>query len=164
MQSPLVDKEYVMQKIPGKGGWTYVVIEEIAPDKRAKFGWVQVSGRVDTFELVAYKLMPMGDGRLFLPIRAEIRKKIKKKEGDSVHVVLYLDHSTKEIPEEFLLCLDDDEPAKAFFETLSQSEQRYYIDWIYAAKTEETKVDRIVNTLRNLAEGRKFMQKLNFEN
>jgi hypothetical protein len=67
----------VLEKIPGKGGWTYVVINEIAPDKRAKFGWVKVRGSIDDYELNQYKLMPMGNGKLFLPVRAEIRKKQK---------------------------------------------------------------------------------------
>lgn len=155
----LVDKDYVMKKYPGKGGWIYVVIEEIEPDKRAKFGWVQVSGTIDSYELYKYKLMPMGNGKLFLPIKAEIRKQIRKKEGDTIRVVLYLDQRAKEVPEEFLECLEEEPEAKAFFNTLSDSEKSCYLDWIYGAKKEETKVERIVNVLANLAKHRKFMQR-----
>lgn len=156
---PLVDKEYVMEKFPGKGGWTFVVIHEIVPDKRAKFGWVQVSGFIDDYELKQYKLMPMSNGKLFLPIKAEVRKKIRKKEGDSVRIILYLDQRPKEIPEEFLECLEEEPEAKAFFNLLSDSEKSYYLDWIYGARKEETKVERIVNTLGNLAKHKKFMQR-----
>ncbi len=31
MPKHLVDKKYLMHKYPGKGGWTYVVIDEINP-------------------------------------------------------------------------------------------------------------------------------------
>jgi len=51
MNKPLVNKKYQLHKYPGKGGWIYAVIEEIAPDKKAKFGWVQVSGTIDGFEI-----------------------------------------------------------------------------------------------------------------
>jgi Domain of unknown function (DUF1905) len=115
MGKPLVNKKYKLFKYPGKGGWIYAVIDEIAPNKKNRFGWVQVSGSVDGFALKRYKLMPMGNGKLFLPVRAEIRKAIGKKEGDTVQVILYADNSGIEIPEEFLLCLEDEPAAKQFF-------------------------------------------------
>ncbi|HEY1039256.1 MAG TPA: YdeI/OmpD-associated family protein [Bacteroidia bacterium] len=151
----VVNKKYLLHKYPGKGGWIYTVIEEIKPDKRAKFGWVQVSGTIDSFELKQYKLMPMSDGRLFLPVRAEIRKKIGKSEGDTVHVQLYIDNTPIEAPEEFLLCLDDEKEARKFFDKLSDSEKRFYIDWIYSAKKEETKVNRMAESINRLKKGLK---------
>ena len=36
----LANKEYLLEKSPGKGGWTYTVIPEILPDKNAPFSWV----------------------------------------------------------------------------------------------------------------------------
>jgi hypothetical protein len=33
MQSPLVDQKYKLEKVQGKGGWTFVVIAEVAPNK-----------------------------------------------------------------------------------------------------------------------------------
>jgi len=160
MQKPLVNKKYKLQKYPGKGGWVYAVIEEITPDKRAKFGWVQVSGTVDGFELKRYKLMPMKNGSMFFPIRAEIRKAIGKKEGDTVYIILYADNSPIEIPQEFLLCLNDEPTAKKFFFKLSESEQQYYIKWIYEAKQEATKTKRIVEAIGMLLKQKKFYDKM----
>jgi len=99
--------------------------------------------------------MPMGNGNLFLPVKAEIRKKIKKEEGDFVHVVLYPDSSHLEVPEELLLCLQDEPTALKFFQSLSESEQNYYIQWIYSAKKEETKVKRVAQTINRLMRGEK---------
>jgi hypothetical protein len=156
MATALVNKKYKLQKYPGKGGWVYAVIKEITPDKRAKFGWVKVSGTVDGFELKRYKLMPMKTGSMFFPIRAEIRKAIGKKEGDMVHIILYADNSSIEIPEEFLICLEDEPAAKQFFFKLSESEQQYYIKWIYTAKHEETKIKRMAESIIKLSKRRKF--------
>ena len=131
-----------------------MVISEIPPDKRAKFGWVQVQGNIDGFPLTQYKLMPMGNGHLFLPVRAEIRKKIGKQAGDYVHVTLFADHSTFEIPEELLLCFEN-EP-KALHDTFmgfTEGEQKVYVDWIYEAKREETRANRIVKMMERLEQG-----------
>jgi hypothetical protein len=159
MNKPLVNKKYKLHKYPGKGGWIYAVIDEIAPDKKAKFGWVQVSGTIDGFELKRYKLMPMGNGKLFLPVRAEIRKAIGKTEGDTIHVILYADSSTIEIPQEFLLCLEDEPAAKQFFFTLTESEQSFYIKWIVDAKQETTKTKRIAESITRLLKKEKFYAK-----
>jgi hypothetical protein len=158
MNKLLVNKKYKLHKYPGKGGWIYAVIEEIAPDKEAKFGWVQVSGTIDGFKLKRYKLMPMGNGKLFLPVRAEIRKAIGKTEGDTIHVMLYADNSPIEIPEDFLLCLEDEPAAKNFFFTLTESEQRFYIKWVYEAKQELTKARRITTSIDKLLRKKKFFE------
>ncbi|MEY2917137.1 MAG: hypothetical protein RIS73_851 [Bacteroidota bacterium] len=159
MDKQLVNKNYKLQKYPGKGGWVYTVIEEITPDKRAKFGWVQVSGTIDGFEIKRYKLMPMKNGSMFFPVRAAIRKAINKKEGDTVHVILYADNSSIEIPQEFLLCLEDEPAAKQFFFKLTQSEQQFYIKWIYEAKQEATKTKRIAESIRRLLKKEKLYAK-----
>jgi hypothetical protein len=153
---PLVNKKYLLEKFQGKGGWTFARIPEILTDKNSPFGWVKVRGTIDGYEIKKYHLMPMGNGKLFLPVKAEIRKKIKKEEGDMVHVVLYPDNEPLEVPEEMLLCLQDEPQALKFFKKLSESEQKFYIDWIYAAKKEETKIDRLAKTINRLMKGLKF--------
>jgi hypothetical protein len=72
-ERPLVNKTYRLEKFPGKGGWTFARIPEILPDKKAHFGWVKVRGTIDGYEIRKYHLMPMGNGSLFLPVKAEIR-------------------------------------------------------------------------------------------
>jgi Bacteriocin-protection, YdeI or OmpD-Associated/Domain of unknown function (DUF1905) len=159
MDKPLVNKKYKLQKYPGKGGWVYTVIKEITPDKRVKFGWVQVSGTIDGFKIQRYKLMPMKNGSMFFPVRAEIRKAINKKEGDIVHIILYADNSSIEIPGEFLSCLEDEPAAKQFFFKLTQSEQSFYIKWIYEAKQEATKTKRMAESITRLLKREKFYAK-----
>lgn len=157
--NPLVNKKFKLERFPGKGGWTYARIPQVRPGKSNPFGWVKVRGTIDGYEIRKYHLMPMGNGNLFLPVKAAIRKKIKKEEGDLVHVILYPDDEPLDVPEEFFLCLKDEPPALKFFQSLSESEQKFYIEWVYAAKKEETKIDRLAKTVNRLAKGLKLHDK-----
>ncbi|HOZ50551.1 MAG TPA: YdeI/OmpD-associated family protein [Chitinophagaceae bacterium] len=150
MEKALVHKEYPLEKFPGKGGWTYARIPEIAQDKKSPFGWVKVRGWIDNYEIKNYKLMPMGNGKLFLPIKASIRKKIGKQAGDKVEITLYPDNSPIVIPNELKLCLVDIPNAYEQFCNLSEGEKKTAIDWIYSAKKDETKTDRILTLIERL--------------
>ncbi|MFZ5998999.1 MAG: DUF1905 domain-containing protein [Bacteroidota bacterium] len=156
---PLINKRYKLEKFPGKGGWTFARIPEVLQDKNKPFGWVKVRGFIDGVEIRKYHLMPMGDGNLFLAVKAEIRKKIGKKEGDIVHVVLYQDTEPLEIPKEMLDCLRDEPKALRFFNSLSESERKFYIDWVYSAKRENTRVDRLARSVDRLMKGLKMYDK-----
>lgn len=155
MEKPLVHKKYLLEKYPGKGGWTYAAIPEIIQDKKAPFGWVKVKGRIDGYELKNYKLMPMGNNQLFLPVKAAIRKVIKKEAGDLVEVVLYADTAPTETPEEIVICLKETPDAYKLYFDLTDGERKTYLDWIYSSKKDETKVKRIVQMIDNLLNGQK---------
>jgi len=159
METPLVNKTYLLEKTPGTSGWTYAIIPEIPQDKHAPFGWVKVKGSIDGFEIKKYHLMPMGNGQLGIFVKAEIRKKIKKQAGDYVHIILYPDNEPLQIPEELRLCLQDEPEALQFFNSLNENEQYNYIKWIYSTKNEQTKVDRIAKTLERLARKQKYYDK-----
>lgn len=158
MKKPLVHKKYLLEKFPGKGGWTFARIPEIKPDKHAHFGWVKVKGRIDDYEIKNYRLAPMGNGSLFLPVKAAIRKQIGKQAGDYVTVVLEADNDPTKIPAELLLCLKDEPVAHRAFMKRTDAEQQRSIDWIYSARTEETKADRIVQLINLLASGSKAVR------
>lgn len=160
MEKPLVNQKFLLKKIPGKGGWTYADLPQVAQDKNAPFGWVKVKGTIDGIEINKYHLMPYGEGKLFMPVKTEIRKKIKKQEGDYVHVTLYLDDEPTEVPEEMSLCLKDEPQAEKFFNSLSDNERQNYIKWIYSAKQKETKVQRIAETISRLMRGQRFYDKV----
>jgi len=159
MDRLLVNKRYLLEKYPGKGGWTYAAIPEVMQDKKAPFGWVKVKGMIDDFEIKNYKLMPMGNGKLFLPVKAAIRKKIGKQAGDYVMVTLFEDKNPAEVPEEFLQCLIDDPIAYKTFLGYTDGQQKEFIDWIYSAKTDDTKVERIAATLKKLGLKKKLRDK-----
>jgi uncharacterized protein YdeI (YjbR/CyaY-like superfamily) len=119
-----------------------------------------VKGTIDGYEIKQFHLMPMGNGVLMLPVKADIRKKIGKKAGDKVHVVLFADNASIEVPAELQQCLDDEPVALKFFNKLSDSEKRYYIQWVYGAKREETRIARLARTINRLMMGLKMYDKV----
>ena len=143
----LVDKDYLLEKFPCKGGWTFTIIPEVQPDKHSPFGWVKVKGSIDGYVFENYCLQPMGDGYLFFAVNATIRKAIKKEAGDVVRIILYRDNDPLEIPEELAACLKDEPNAYKAFQQLTEGQQKAHIDWIYSAKTDATKVKRIIATI-----------------
>jgi hypothetical protein len=160
-QLPLVNGKYLLEKFPGKGGWTFAAIPEVVQNKNNPFGWVKVKGSIDDFCFEQYKLMPMGNGKLFLPVKSEIRKKLGKKDGDFVHIILFTDNSTIKISTEILDCFksEPDEIYNAFI-SFTQGEQKAYLDWIYEAKTENTKVNRIAEMMNRLQCNLKLSNKI----
>lgn len=139
-----------MEKFPGKGGWTYVLLPKIKVETSMPFNWVIADGEIDGYLLTKYKLMPMGNNQHFLPVKAAIRKKIKKESGDQVYVKLKLHELPKEIPEELKACFEN-EPATTWqnFQAKSKMERDFQVNWIYSAKTEEQKADRIIQLIEN---------------
>lgn len=153
MEKALINQRYLLQKFPGKGGWTYAAIPEIVQDKNAPFGWVRVKGLIDTIPIQQYHLMPMGNGQLFLPVKAEIRKKLGKQAGDFVQVILFKDVSAMEIPADLLACLREEPKAYSTFLKLSGSHKKQCIDWVYSARKDITKAERIAKLIDQLQKG-----------
>jgi hypothetical protein len=158
MEQPIINEKFQLKKMQMKGGWTYVEFPNIPKHLKQPFGWVPVKGTVDGYEIKQFKLWTMASGNMFMPVKAEIRKKIKKEEGDSVHIILFYDNSPLDIPEEFLVCLMDAPKAYSFFQSMKETSQKHYVDWIYEAKSLETRVNRIAKTIEKLELGLKLYQ------
>ena len=156
MHAPIIHGQFIIQKMPMKSGWSYVIL----PPKHRKtglpFGWFVVKGTIDDYEIRQYKLWPTADNKLFLPIKAEIRKKIKKQEGDIVTLTLYEDTSAVEIPDEFLICLYESPQARFHFESLSLTSQKQYVDYVFAAKSHEARARRLTKSIEKLEKGLKY--------
>ncbi len=157
-ETPLTDKEYLLQETDSKPAWTFAEIPEIPMPKKS-FGMLKVKGRIDDYEFAGTHLMPMGNGCLGLTVRAGIRKKLKKKAGDTVHITLYEDKAPLETPEELLLCMEYEDGVKEKFEAYPPAEKKAFIDWIYSAKTEQTKAERIARTITLVQKGERLHNK-----
>jgi hypothetical protein len=146
----ILEGEFLLERFPGKGGWTYVRIPVgLLPSGKA-FGMVKLNGSIDQFEFVGKHLMPMKKGTLFLPISKPIRTQIGKEEGDVVLLRLYREEIPSNTPQELIDCLKDDPGKLPLFYQLEEAEQKHWIEYIYSADSEETKADRIVKLLGEL--------------
>jgi Bacteriocin-protection, YdeI or OmpD-Associated/Domain of unknown function (DUF1905) len=160
MEEPIINQQYILKKMEMKGGWTYVELPEIPKYLKQPFGWVPVKGTIDGFEIKQFKLWTLASGNMFMPVKAEIRKKIKKEGGDPVHIILFYDDSPLVVPDEFLMCLVESPKAYSVFQSFSQTSQKHYVDWIYATKNVETRVNRIAKAIEKLENGLKLYQSL----
>lgn len=153
---PIIDASYTIQHKQVSGGWHYVELSGIPEQDVAANGLVRIRGWIDEVEIRQFNLLPMKNGNKMLVIKAAIRKVIKKKGGDKVHIKLFPDSSAIEVPEDILDSLLQSPRAYEHFEQLSESNKKYYIDWIDEAKGVETKVNRIVKMIRQLEQNKKF--------
>lgn len=136
-----------------KTGWTYIdvpadVAEQLVPGNKKSF---RVKGKLDKHPIKQVALIPMGNGNFIIPINADIRKAIGKKEGAQLLVSLNVDKTAFKFDDDFMACLEDEPKAIDYFKSITASHQKYFSKWIASAKTEETKVKRITMAISALS-------------
>jgi Bacteriocin-protection, YdeI or OmpD-Associated/Domain of unknown function (DUF1905) len=87
---------------------------------------------------------------------AAVRNATGLKGGDPIRVTLTVANTAREVdvPADFAAALAADERARAFFETLSNSMQRYHVDNINAAKNADTRQRRIDKAIALFLDGK----------
>ena len=95
-----------------KTGWTYIEIdaaiaEKLKPNNKKSF---RVKGSLDNYTFESLALLPMGEGNFILALNAAIRKKICKRKGASLKVIIDIDNAPVKLNTELMECLAD-EPA-----------------------------------------------------
>ncbi len=160
MEKPIINSEFLLQKMPGKGGWTFALIPELADGKKFSSLWLKVKGSIDNHQFEKLSLAKIKDGGYFFPIRADIRKAIQKQAGDYVTIILYEDFSVFEIPEEIAECLKLEPNAYPKFIALKETRQKEFVSWILSAKREETKAARINTTIDKVLKGETLYTKM----
>ncbi len=98
---------------------------------------------------------PYGDW-FFLPLNRQNRQAAGLAPGDEVAVILELDTDPRsvEVPPALAEALAETDEARVYFEELSSSHQREYVELINDAKRPATQDRRVARAIEMLAEGR----------
>ncbi|WP_428668324.1 YdeI/OmpD-associated family protein [Runella sp.] len=163
----MVSFKALLQKFDKKGektGWTYFEIpthiaNELNPNVRTSY---RVKGKLDDHVIKLTALIPMGEGSFIIPVNADMRRGIRKKEGASIEVELEIDTDPLPQSADMLACLEDEPIALAYFNKLPVSHQNYYSKWIESAKTIETKTKRISMMIKGMVMGLDYGQTLRY--
>ena len=137
------------------GGGAFV---EIPFDVEEAFGAKRAKVRA-LIEGVPYRglLVRMGGEHHILIILKGIREQIGKTFGDEIQVTVEpdLEERVIEIPKDLMKELKKDKEAKAFFDKLSYTHRKEYVNWVTEAKKEETRQNRIIKTIEMLKKGKR---------
>lgn len=134
--------------------------EQLKPGMRQSF---RVIGSLDEVPVEHLALIPMGEGDFIIPLKTDLRRKLRKQKGATLQITIEADDRPLPMSEDFLTCLEDEPNALEQFKKLPGSHQRYYSKWIEEAKTEATKAKRIAQAIKGLSARLDFgaMTKLN---
>jgi Bacteriocin-protection, YdeI or OmpD-Associated/Domain of unknown function (DUF1905) len=96
------------------------------------------------------------DGRPMVGVSEAVRTATGVRGGDSIEVEIALDTAprTVEVPPDLAAALDAEPAARRTFDALSYSMQRFWVEPVAGAKTEETRQRRIEKAVATLREGR----------
>jgi hypothetical protein len=141
-----------------KTGWTYIkvsakIAQQLKPGNKKSF---RVKGKLDEYSIKTTALIPMGEGEFIIPLKAAIRKAIKKRKGDVLAVQIEVDDSPLSVSPDLLECLNDEPKAREYFYKLPGSHRNYYTNWIESAKTDITKAKRIAQAVSAFTKGMNY--------
>ena len=112
-----------------------------------------------TFDGHPYRgiLSNMGGTHHVIQVRKDVRAAINKNVGDTVDVTIRLDteERTVNVPGDLQKLFEKNKKAAAFFDQLSFTNRKEYVQWITSSKKDKTRKERLSLTLEKLKEGKK---------
>lgn len=152
-----MSEKYLFQAVieAGDGGGAFVIVpfdvEKIFGQKRVKIK-ASIGG-----EPYRGTLVRMGTPHHMLIVLKEIREKIGKSIGDEVTVEIEEDLELRQVkvPVDLRDALAAEPAAQDFFNKLSFTHQKEYVQWIEEAKRQETRQARIQRTVEMLLKGKR---------
>ena len=113
-----------------------------------KKGRIDVCGTIDGLPYQR-TLLPDGQGRHFIVTNAVMRKKIRKKVGDTVIVTMEPDatYAIVILPDYFEEELENYPLAKAYYEKSAPSFKRWVVQFLTEPKNMDTKANRVITMI-----------------
>ena len=129
---------------------------EIPFDVESTFGSKRPKVKA-TFDGEPYRgtAVRMGGDCHILIIRKDIRATIDKQPGDKVRVAVELDTAPRviNVPTDFRTALNRSKKIAAYFDGLSYTHRKEYVQWITEAKRDDTRQRRIAKAIDLLKDG-----------
>ena len=126
-------------------------------DPEKEFGQKRIK-IIATFDGEPYRgsLVRYGSPNYFLIVLKDIRKKIGKEAGDEIEVTVKKDNAPRviKVPNDFAAILKTHPEQEIFFNQLSYTHKKEYVNKIISAKREETRIRRINKAIEMLKEGK----------
>ncbi len=151
-----MDKRKFAAEILSNGSGGMYVIVPFDVEKEYGKKRVKIVAKIES-EIYRGLLVRMGSPDHILLMRKDIREKIGKTAGDIVNVEVEEDTKPRVviIPKDLQELLDLNPNLKVFFQTLSYTHQKEYVQWIEDAKRETTRIRRLNKTIELMKEGKK---------
>lgn len=139
--------------------WTVIAIGFDVPTVFGTKTGIRVKGTLDGYPYAGLSLMPAGEGEYFMSVKKELQQAIGKRVGDMVEVVMERDFGGITVPDDLLAAFKEEREAKNYFDSLSEGNKKFYIDWITSAKRLETRLDRIQRSIEKLKLKKRWWEK-----
>lgn len=123
-----------------------------------KKGKLKVRAVFDGKVLYRGSLFNMGHKCHVLGMTKDIRKQLNKTFGDQVQVEIEEDLEKRKVavPEDVALLLDTNRKAKEYYEGLSFTDRKEYMNWIESAKKQEAREKRLMLFIEKTGNGKKL--------
>ena len=123
------------------------VVHALGPSRRPPVR-ITVGGHTYRTTVAAY------GNQFFVPLNRENRTAAGVKAGDTVAVSIEIDDAIRivEVPDDFAKAMKTKQ--RTFFDSLSFSHQREYVQWIASAKRADTRARRVERAIEMLSEQR----------
>jgi hypothetical protein len=153
-------KQVFKARLEGRGpsgAWTFLPIPFNVEKEFGSKALVRVAGTINGSPF-RNSIMPEGDGTHSMMVSKELQRNAGVSKGGLVAVVMDIDKAERKVtvPSELKTALSEAPSAKEYFEQLSYSCKKAYVDWIEGAKRQETKESRVARSIELLLKKQKL--------
>lgn len=148
-------RKFNAEILSNESGGMYVIVPFDVEQEYGKKR-VKILAKIET-EIYRGSLVRMGTPDHILLIRKDIREKIKKTAGDFINIEVEEDKTPRVVivPNDLQLLLAKNPDEQTFFNTLSYTHRKEYVQWIESAKREETRKRRLTKALEMMKDRKK---------
>lgn len=150
----------VLERMPGRFGWTFVEFPYDVQELFGKKGAVRVKGTVNGVPMDR-ALMPSRSGIHLIVLGQDLRRQAKVEAGDRAAFEVWRDPrpDVVELPEELRETLDFLPAFKAGWERLTPGMKRSILIWVNSARTTPTRAKRVAEILRRFETGHAWFRR-----